>query len=154
MSFRFRPKTEKPFNVAASVVAAFKELSPADRSRVLNSVSLGCGRKLLSLSGFLAEAAINNNDPQLIEIAVALHVLEGFQNDYRENIRYLVLIAYAAKHVGVDMSAVISSVLAISSGCAAKGLNDFKSRSEDLNNLASFYIRGEFVDGVFRFTPA
>ncbi len=109
--------------------------------------------KLLSLSGFLAEAAINKNDPQCVEVAVGLNVIEDFRNDYRENIRYLVLIAYAAKRIGIDMTAVISSMLGISSDRAEKGLSDFMSRSEDINNIILFGIRGEFTDGIFRFTP-
>lgn len=152
MSFRFRPKTEEPLDIAARVVFAFKDLAPTDRLRVLASVSPGGAMKLLSLSGFLAEAAINNNDPQYIEVALGLHVIEDFRTDYRENIRYLVLVAYAAKRVGIDMAVVISSMLAISSGRAAKGLSDFMSRNEDLNELTLFGIRGEFVDKLFRFT--
>lgn len=154
MSFRFRPKTEEPFVKAVSLAKAFQKLSSEDRSRVVDSLSPNGAMKLLSLSGFLAEAAINKKEGSLLEAAVCLHVIEDFRKDYRENIRYLVLLAYAAKEIGVDVSLVISSMLTFSSDRAAKCLSDFLSRSEDLNNLVHFGIRGELADGAFRFSPA
>jgi hypothetical protein len=154
MSFRFRPKTEEPFTIAVGVVASFKKLLPEERLRVLDSIGFSGWKKLLALSSLLAEAAINRNNPQYVEAAVGLHVIEGYRWDERENIRRLVLIAYAAKRIGIDISAVITSMLAIASAHAAKGLSDFLSRGEDVNRLAQYGIRSELNNGVFRFVPA
>lgn len=119
----------------------------------MEAINSTLAMKLLGLSGFMAEAAVNADDESLIRAAILLHVVEDFRKDYRENYRYLVLIAHASKKIGVDLKSLIASVDHIASERAKKCLRDFVSRGDDLNRLESFGIKAEIADGVFHFAP-
>jgi hypothetical protein len=152
-SLRFRPKTDEPVENGRVIAESFERSSESERERLLDAVSPSLAMKLLGLSGFMAEAAINSLDKSLIRSSILLHVVEGFRKDYRENYRYLVLIAYASNQLGVDVKHEIESILHVASSCAAKCLKDFMSRDDDLNSLGSFGIKADVSGGVFRFVP-
>ena len=153
MSFRFRPKTDEPFQKGLQLARAFEKLSESERNQILAQIHPGLDMKLLALSGFMAEAAINNKDISLIKPAIVLHVLENFQKDYRENIRYLVLVAFAAERLGTNFHSIVKSILPLASERARNGLVDFSARDDGLNKLSSFGIREDSADGTFRFVP-
>ena len=153
MSFRFRPKTDDPVEQGLQLSKAFEQLSEDERHQILSLIQPSLAMKLLALSGFMAEAAINNKDISLIRSAIIMHVLENFQNDYRENIRYLVLVAFAIKKLGIDFHSITSTVLPLASDRSKNSLINFLGRVDDLNNLSSFGIREEIVEGTFRFIP-
>jgi hypothetical protein len=151
-SFRFRPKSLEPLDKGLRLAKFFEALSEHDRSTVLVRIQ-EAGRKLLTLSGFMAEEAINTNDSSWIRAAIVLHIMEGFGIDYRENVRYLVLIAHAAKKIGVDLHDVTNPLMQCASPRARSYLNEFLSREDKLNSLASFGMKESIVDGRFRFVP-
>lgn len=153
VNLRFRPKTNEAVENARVIATSFEQTSETERDRLLVVINSALAMKLLGLSGFVAEAAVNADDESLIRTAIILHVVEDFRKDYRENYRYLVLIAHASKRIGVDLKFVIASVDHIASGRAKKCLSDFVSRNDDLNRLESFGIKAEVVDGGFRFAP-
>lgn len=152
-SLRFGPKSNSAIENGKLLADAFSRLSTNDREKVLGLVKPDLGMKLIALSGFMAEAAINRNDVFLIEAAVVLHVIDGFREDCRENIRYLVLVAFAAKRLGVDLSNVAAPALLLASNRAKQALSEFLLRDDELNNLSSFAMSTDVVDGVFRFVP-
>jgi hypothetical protein len=153
-SLRFRPKTGDTVARGAQLASAFEQLTPEDRLKLIPLVTPEVGMKLMGLSGFMAEAAINTGEAALIRAALMLHVLEDFRKDYRENYRYLILIDYAARELGVDFKAVIESVMPLASVHARVRLTGFAARDAETNQLASFGLKGELVDGLFRFSPA
>ena len=153
ISFRFRPLTDEPIQKAVRLANFFEKLSETERHQVCSLIKQGLNMKLLSLSGFMAEAAINKNDASLIKPAIVLHMIENFQKDYRENIRYLVLVAFAAKKLGIDFHSFVSTLLPLASEPARKGILDFSARGDDLNQLSSFGMRENIDDGTFRFVP-
>ena len=153
-SFRFRPKTGDTVQRGVKLAAAFEQLSPDERLKLIPLVTPDIELKLMGLSGFMAEAAINQRDSSLIRPALLLHVLEDFRKDYRENFRYLILIDYAARELGVDLSALIESVMPLASVNAKVRLVGFAARDAQTNQLASFGLKGEVVNGLFRFSPA
>lgn len=152
-SLRFRPKTNAPVENGRIIAASFAQSSESERDRILEVLPPSLVMKLLGLSGFMAETAVNSHDRSLIRSAILLHVIEDFRKDYRENYRYLVLIAHASKMLGVDLKSVVASVEDVASERARKCLRDFVSRDEHLNRLECFGIRADAADGVFRFVP-
>ena len=152
-SLRFRPTSFEPFDKALSLTKCFEALSEPDKLRVQDALHPLIGPKLLTLSGFMAEAAINRHDRAFIRAAIVLHVIEDFRTDYRDNIRYLVLVAHAAEKLGVDFHKVTESVSEIASARARSLLSDFLLRADGSNRLASFGVKEAIVDDAFRFDP-
>jgi hypothetical protein len=146
VSFRFRPKSSEPLGRGLLLAKSFDALSEQDRLHVQGAFQWSVGPKLLTLSGFMAEAAINTRDPSWIRAAVILHIIEDFKKDYRDNIRHLVLVAYAANRIGVDLRDVANSVMQLASPHARSYLIDFLSRDDGLSDLASFGIKETIVD--------
>lgn len=153
VSLRFRPKTNAPVENGRVIAASFEQSSESERDRILETLSPSLVMKLLGLSGFMAETAVNSHDGSLIRSAILLHVIEDFRKDYRENYRYLVLIAHASKMLGIDLKSVVASVEDVASERTGKCLKDFVSRDDNLNRLESFGIRADTANGVFRFVP-
>lgn len=153
VSLRFRPKTNAPIDNGIVIATSFAQSTEKDRNRLLEAISSSLTMKLLGLSGFMAETAVNSHDESLIRSAVLLHIVEDFRKDYRENYRYLVLIAHASKMLGVDLKSIVASVEEVASERAGRYLRDFVSRDDDLNKLESFGIRADIAEGVFRFVP-
>lgn len=131
---------------------AFENLSSEERSRIIDNLAPGVDMKLLALSGFIAEAAINTRNAALIKAGPILILLENFRKDYRENIRYLVLIAFAANELGINLPFVINSILHIASDQAKQHLVNFSCRDPELNKLSSFGVKGEMSGGYFQFS--
>lgn len=154
VSLRFRPKTGDTVGRGMKLAAAFERLTPEERLKLVPLVTPEVGQKLMGLSGFMAEAAVNQRDPELIRAALMLHVLEDFRKDYRENYRYLILVDYAARYLSVDFQALIETAIPLASVHAEVRLTGFAARDAQTNQLASFGLKGEVVDGAFRFSPA
>lgn len=153
VSLRFRPKTNAPIENGRVIATSYEQSTQSERDHLQEIISPTLTMKLLGLSGFMVEAAVSSHDASLIRSAVILHIIEDFRNDYRENYRYLVLIAYASKLLGVDLKFVVASVESFASERAVKYLRDFVSRNDDLNRLESFGIRADIADGVLHFVP-
>ena len=54
----------------------------------------------------------------------------------------------------MEVGGVIESVMPLASVHARVRLTGFAARDEQTNQLASFGLKGETVDGLFRFSPA
>ena len=154
ISLRFRPKTADTVERGVKLASAFEQLTPEERLKLIPLITPEMSQKLMGLSSFMAEAAINQRDTSLIRSALLLHVLEDFRKDYRENYRYLILLDYAARDLGIDFKAVIETTLPLASVHATVRLTGFAARDEETNQLASFGLKGEVVAGAFRFSPA
>jgi hypothetical protein len=136
------------------IVTSFEQASKNERKCLLDdAIHSKLAWKLMGLSGFLAEAAVNTDDESLIRAAILLHVIEDFRVDYRENYLRLALVAYASKMIDVDLKPVVMSVDYFASERAKKYLRDFVSRNDDLNRPESFGIKVEITDGLLRFVP-
>ena len=151
-SFRFRPKTPEVLERARAITRAYEAMSSTQRAALQPGLR-ALGSKLLAVSGLLAEAALNDRDASSIRAGLVLHVMEDFSDDYRENIRRLVLLAFAAKALGADLAGIASAVLPIASERARGSLGSFLRRDESVNRLESFGIRAEKVDDRWRFVP-
>jgi hypothetical protein len=152
-SFRFRPKTQEPLVAGLTLAKLYEQLSEQDRMRLRDAIQPAITRKLLSLSGLLAENAVNQNDISFVRAGVILHLLDDFRGDYRENIRYLILISFAAKKLSFDFKQIVDQIRNIATERAIKHLNDFTARGDEQNRLEHFGIREEVRDGVFRLVP-
>lgn len=154
LSLRRRPPAEVQLGTASRLAGAFRKMSKSEREVASAAlVNTSVGMKLLGLSGYLAETAINQNDPSVLRDALTLHIIEGFRTDYRENIRCLVLIGYAATKLKVRLDALVTAVSDLASAHARQSFYDFCHREFMLNQLESFEIRADDVPGAFRFVP-
>ena len=152
-NFRFRQKSSDYLVKGLSLAKAFEELSGLERLEVIGSMRSTDANKLLSLSAFMAEKAIDSKDPLWIKAALLMHLIEDFKVDHRENIRYLVLISYSAKKIGADFFQLVNSIISFSSDRARSRLREFLSRDETLNELSSFGVKEIKVDHESRFVP-
>lgn len=152
VSFRFRPKSEDVVQKGLLLANAFEKLSLDEKNKIIESLAPNLDMKLFSLSGWMAEAAINEENEILVRGALILHLLENFRLDYRENIRYLILIAFAANELGFEFAAIADPLMYMASPQAKQYLSEFSNRDIGLNKLSSFGIKGEKIDGIFRFS--
>lgn len=154
LNVRFRPKSLEKFQEISAFTQIYVNLSDAGRDKFRLAFSDAATKKLLPLSAFCAEFAMETNDADWLKVAILLQVIEDFRIDYRENIRYLVLIAYGANSIGADFNKIINEVLSIASTRTQGYLNDFINRDVELNTLDKFGIQVSLVDGRPRFVPA
>lgn len=155
LSWRRSPPAGEQIELAATLAESFEQMSRSDiYQEQLNIAASQVGKKILSLSGYLAETAINKNDTEIIMLALMMHVAEGFRVDYRESIRYLILIDHAARRLGIKLKPLILSVIALASPQAKKRLKEFSHRTDDLNSLASMGVKEDGPPGEIRFVPA
>jgi hypothetical protein len=153
-STRFRPKDRTAVEAATSIAGVFLQSSIQERVDLESVITSTISRKLFALSGFVAEEAVTEKDPSLIETAVLMHLVEGFTLDYRENYRYLVLIVDAAKRVGTNLNDVLSKLEPLANDLSKQALQGFARRDQSLNILESFGIRGEMVGDKFQYSPS
>ena len=154
LSLRLRPTPDVQKNIACRLVDAFAAMSQAERDDASSFVSRSeAWKKLLGLSGYLAELAVNDRDKKLIDMAVTLHEIEDFRHDYRENIRYLILINHSARMIGVEFCESIGLISGSSSEESRKRLEEFCKREDSLNRISSIGIREGGEAGDFRFIP-
>ena len=154
-SLRHRPRADVQITIGSVLAENFQAMSASDRDAVWQGLAgSSTAKKLLSLSGYLAEVAIDNRNPELIRVGLILHAIENFQQDDRENIRYLALIAYAARKLGVTLGPVIASLSGLASERAGTRLKGFADREFEPNLLMSMGIKADDTQGAFRFVPA
>jgi hypothetical protein len=154
VSTRFRPKNSELVDKSLQAAELYAEASADSRHAISSEISPELRKKLLAVSGFMAEEAINKNDPKWIRGAILLHLIDDFGSDYRENFRYLVLAHYASKKIGVRMIDIVDSVAPVASSRSRGFLMDFCKRGDDLNGLSSFRVKEDVVDGMSRFVSA
>lgn len=151
LSVRFRPKTAESCEKAFRLTEIFEHLSPSDRELLVTKVSDKLAKKLLPLSAFLAERALVNGEERWIKASILLNIIEDFRCDYRENIRHLALIAYAATFVKVNFQDILKEVLPLASDRARQYLIDFDKRPTEINRLEKFGIKVVFENSEPRF---
>jgi len=153
-STRFRPKSSELIDTGLRVVELYLGAAECDRRAISSGTSSRLRRKLLSISGFMAEEAMNANDPKWIRASVLLHVIEDFTDDFMENFRYLILSNHAAVKIGVNMRHLIDEAMAYSSERTSGFLKVFGDRDDSLNRLGAFGVVEDCICGRFTFKPA
>jgi hypothetical protein len=153
-STRFRPKNSALVDESFQAAELYAQTPAGDRQEIASKVLPELRKKLHAISGFMAEEAMNTMDRKWIRGAILLQLIDDFSGDYRENFRYLALVNYAAKKIGVSMIDVVDSVMPLASSRSGGFLQDFCRRDDRLNGLASFGVKEDVVDGISRFVPA
>lgn len=151
VSVRFRPKSMDVYEKVLDFSQKFEQLPASERAELMAKISSDLAKKLLSFSAFFAELAMASGESKWIRGAGLLHVLEDFRADYRENYRYLVLVAYSSKCIKADFVGLMHDILHVASAKAKGHINDFLSRDNDLNELEKFGIRVSILDNQPRF---
>jgi len=82
---------------------------------------------------------------------MVMHILDNFEFDSRDNLRYLVLVAFASKHLGFDYRACIDRLIGLAAERGEKQLMEFSARPDTVNTLENFHVRLDIVDGRARF---
>jgi hypothetical protein len=148
---RVRPKSPDFVNAAFSLARDFTKIDASDRSVVLASVTDQLRKKLWAASLYMTEMAIDRDDSTWLEAALVMHVLDNFEFDSRDNIRYLVLVAFASKQLGFDYRACIDRIIGLAAGHGAKQLMEFSARPDAVNTLENFHVRLDVIDGRSQF---
>ncbi|MBP7662350.1 MAG: hypothetical protein V9E91_09015 [Burkholderiaceae bacterium] len=152
-SLRIRNNASTAIFSAYDLTKLFAKLTDADRMIIQNVIDTKLSRKLLSLSGYFAEYAVNEKDAQWIKAALILHIIENFKFDPRENIRELVLIKFSAKKIDADIDDIIASITFLESNTAPISISQYMSKLETSNTLSDFGIMESLVDGKFIYAP-
>lgn len=152
VSFRFRPKGNDLVSLAFLIARSFESASFEERKSILDVVDPGLSVNLISLSGFLAEVAVNLKSEDVIRVALVLHVIEDFRGDSRDNLRVLVLVSNSSSNIGVSFESIVLSLISMCSERSRGALSDFLLRGEELNRLSAFGVKEDVVDGVFRYS--
>lgn len=126
MSLRRRPTVGDQVALSSKLVESFDGMSAKEREEVRSVLfDSALRKKLLRLSGYMAEVAINLQRPDLLRVGLALNAIEGLSDDFRENTKYLILIAFAASKLGVALGPIVTSVLSLVSEDARVRLEHF-----------------------------
>jgi len=152
-SLRFKPVAPEIRYLGFDIFRHYVGLSDDDRERVRESIDDACSKKLLSMSGVLAEEAMNSSDVDWIAASIGMHAIENFRYDYRENYRHLVLAYFASSVMETDLADVVREIESIFSPGGAKCMLDFCGRDDAINRLWSFGIEVKMVDGRRTFAP-
>ncbi|MGI4792752.1 MAG: hypothetical protein ACRYG8_01445 [Janthinobacterium lividum] len=129
----------------------FLKLSADERSALHGALSNKVRFKLLVLSGYMAEAAIDDQSEALVRVGALMHIIEDFESDYRENFRYLVLLAQASAQIGANFGQLITSLSNTMTKRAREYFTDFLDRDPSLNELRLFGIQQLYQDGATAF---
>ena len=151
MNFRHRPLDAEAIWQAKSIAEEYLQLTETEKKSAREAVTPAVAGKLISLSGLLAEFAVNSEGKEWINIGIVLQIVEDFNLDYRENIRRLVLLNDAAARLFMDFKSAIATLRPHMTERSAKGLLGFAERDERINNLRSFGVRAETSGGIFKY---
>ncbi|WP_250465080.1 hypothetical protein [Microbulbifer litoralis] len=111
------------------------------------------GLTLISFSGEFSAKAIDTRDDAWVVKAVMLHVIEGFRFDYRENIRRLVFISYAADRISSEIESILKNLSKFIDGSVEEKLLEFFRRPKELNSLKIYGMKEVSINGKVRFRP-
>lgn len=150
-SARFRSKAGELADKLLSLAEIFILLSGDERKIVRDSISPDVGMKLLTIGTFAAENAMNDHNEVWLKAALISHIMEDIQTDYRENLRRLVLIDYAAKKIGANLEEIFNEVKVVASGKCRDFLESFFARDPNLNHLKSVGMKESKEDGIIKF---
>ena len=140
-TIRLRSKSNDLLQMLERLIFLFQKLSVNEREVILNSIKGDLGLKLIMSGVYAAEKAMDLQDASWIKVGLMTHVLEGFRNDYRENIRQLVLLYDAAGHLKTDFQTICCEVIKFSPDDVKYQLQLFCAREPSLNKLQSFGIK-------------
>lgn len=154
ISLRFRPKNDDQLGMCVRISDCFASLNDHERKVAVAFNFDKLSQKLLTLSGYIAEAAIDKGDKTILNTALMLHVIEDFRIDYRNNIQYLVLINFAAIRLNVELGLIARPLINLGSARASLQLANFLNRDQELNELQKFGVLADDSSGSFRFVSA
>lgn len=152
-SFRFKPKDSTLVELGMDIFRACIESEDIERVKARAMVNDLRSRKLLSMSGLLAEEALHSRGLDMINASICMHAIEDFRWDYRESYRYLVLSNYAARTLGRHLVDLVKDVEPMFSVDAKKYMRQFCVRDESFNRLGAFGVEVKEVAGRVRFVP-
>ncbi|MDF3822313.1 hypothetical protein P3G55_20585 [Leptospira sp. 96542] len=148
ISTRFRPKSQEIYEELVKFTEIFLSFNESEKNELKVNFSANLQNKFLSFSGFLAEFAIFKKSDRYLRAALIFHCIEDVSKDYRENIRYLILINHASTLIRSSIKVLMDNVLANCSPKAAELFKDFLGRDSSLNELEKFGIKFDY-DGDF-----
>jgi len=150
---RVKPDVTKLVSELSALIGIYEKLSSEDRNLVRESLSPRLGMKLVVIGTFAAEKAMSTKDEGLIKIALMSHVLEGVREDYRENIRNLVLVDYAATLIGVNFEALVTEVENFADANTKTFLNNFLINQSGRESVEDYGLEIKEINGELKFSP-
>lgn len=154
MDLRHFPENDEPVDTLAKLARAFAELDDDEREELRCLVTELTSEKLLFLSSLAAEMAIEKDDPGWLDPAIVAHMIEDCRVDYRENIRFLYLVEYAAWRTGANVTRQLGSLQAFSTETTFKRLRAFFADQLGERALKFSGLKEKQVNGRTRFVAA
>ncbi|EMY70835.1 hypothetical protein [Leptospira vanthielii] len=138
---KLRPKSETIYEELTDFTKRYRNLNTQNKEFFRTSIPQNLKRKFLAFSGFLAEYAIYKKDDKYISAALLFHSMEDFSSDYRENIRFLILINHSSNILGQDLEKYITNEIDNYSPRAKRYFEQFLEREKSLNSIEKFDIQ-------------
>lgn len=142
------------FSDLRKLVNTYAGMEEAQRVFVRNEIyHTKCNLKILSISAYLAQIAYNEKKEQFVQDALALHSMEDFKWDPRENTIYLSIIWFVLHYLELDATVIFNKVMAMSSEHARFHLNEFYNRPAALKSLKAMGVKAVVKDAKVIFEP-
>ncbi|TGM46000.1 hypothetical protein [Leptospira vanthielii] len=148
---RRRPVYANMYQVFLDFASECEECSNDELEKIRKHLYGSFAKKLLSFSGYLSEYAILKNSEKYLHAALVFHCIEDTMLDYRENIRYLVIILFSANILKIDFNNLVNRILPLCTEKTKKHFESFKNRDPSLNQLQLFDLQFSNIKGRPRF---
>lgn len=129
----------------------FVGLSMSEQEEMRSLLHPPEARQLASLSVVAAEQALAEKQDAWLTWALLAHDVEHFRDDPRNNLRLLVVVAYAAEHLGSEVRALFERTASMMSPRSASYIRAFIARPPSLRTLQAMGVRAETQGGRVRF---
>jgi|GEM_PF-1625089 len=117
------------------IIQFYKNTSDDSRDKMRQKIIQSEHQILLLVYDCCAGVAINRKDSDMLHIAIALHSIENFKLDPRENIIRFSILWYISEELEVDPNYLFHNVTSFSSQRGAKYFNEFASRPRKMKSL-------------------
>jgi len=135
--------------LAMGVAQRYLELDEAEQREVRGLISEKLGRFLLAFSGRLAVLAVRRKDPTPLFSALALHAMEDFQFDVRENIIVFALIGDACQRVGLSLDELWNRV----GGAFSSEHQEFAAYARSPRGIRAMGLKAVVRNGELDYVP-
>lgn len=146
--YSFRPIPDELDVIIGDFVRRFMQATLPERKRISDAVPLREGALLYCFAGRMATLGVREQSRQrLLEGLIAL-IIEGYKEDFRDNIIRLGPLYDAALKIGADPQVLFEEAAAYLSNAPARDIAEFPQREpEDKTLKAMGYKESSDADG-------
>lgn len=128
---------EKKTSELLDIIEYYKNAESKERELIREGMERKDWQRLVILSDYLSDKAINDKNYQSLYAAAALLSIENFNWDYRENTIRLAVIWYIAQELDTNPKELLDDISSISSAKASEFFGEFINRPAKTKSLSS-----------------